>query len=145
MVDFPFDPVIATTFGATSKVCHSGVPKEQKNNPISLSNGIPNRIASAITKCGLGYKCGIPGEVIISSSPSSPSRIGSMHRKPFSSAAKRPASSSSQQKTFAPPANNAFAEATPEHPIPKTKTDLFCTPWTGIIFDNSKTGHQLNH
>ena len=127
-MDFPLDPVTAIIFGVLSKSCQLFVANERKNKPISLSIGIPKRIASAIATCGSGYKCGIPGEVIKRSMPSRPPLIGSTHLNPFSRARSRPSSSSSQHKTFAPPANEACAATKPERAIPKIRTVRPLTP-----------------
>ena len=54
VVDFPFEPVIATTRGARSYRSHSGSPSERKKRPTSLSTGTPSSIARATWGFGAG-------------------------------------------------------------------------------------------
>ena len=54
VVDLPFDPVTATTFGVRSIFSQSGVAQDRKNSPMSLSTGTPASIARAIRLFGSG-------------------------------------------------------------------------------------------
>ena len=54
MVDLPFEPVMATTWGVRSKASQSGVAKERKKRPMSLSTATPASQAAAMAGCGAG-------------------------------------------------------------------------------------------
>jgi hypothetical protein len=54
VVDFPFDPVTATTFGARSMLSQSAVAQERKNSPMSLSIGTPAAMARTMIRFGSG-------------------------------------------------------------------------------------------
>ena len=54
VVDFPFEPVTATTRGTVSKLAQSPEAKDWKNSPMSLSTGTPASLAAAITGLGAG-------------------------------------------------------------------------------------------
>ena len=134
VVDFPFDPVTAITLGGCSKESHSSLPSDRKNKPMSLSTGTPAAWAAAITGCGAGYRCGMPGEVTRTAQSSNAfGRLRSWTCKPSSDAAMRAVAPSSQQRTFAPPASSAAATARPERPRPRTARVLSEYPLTGIM------------
>jgi hypothetical protein len=52
VVDLPFDPVTATTLGATAISSQPRVAKDRKKSPMSLSTGTPASIARAISRFG---------------------------------------------------------------------------------------------
>jgi hypothetical protein len=54
VVDLPFEPVIATTWGARSKRAQSSVAWERKKSPTSLSTATPACQAAATAGCGAG-------------------------------------------------------------------------------------------
>ena len=54
VVDLPFEPVMATTCGVRSKASQSGVAKERKKRPMSLSTATPASQAAAMAGCGAG-------------------------------------------------------------------------------------------
>ncbi len=54
VVDLPFEPVTAITFGTGSCRAQSSPPSERKKRPMSLSTGTPASIAAATTRCGAG-------------------------------------------------------------------------------------------
>ena len=134
-MDLPFDPVTAITRGMFSKLFHSGVAKDWKNKPMSLSTGTPALRAALTIGFGVGYKCGIPGLTIRrATSAKVPGIFRSTHSKPSPCAISRAASLSSQQIAAAPPSRKARAADRPERPKPRTATFLPERPWTGIMF-----------
>ena len=54
VVDFPFDPVTATSFGGWSISMLRVVAMLRKNRPMSLSTGTPAAKAAAIWRLGAG-------------------------------------------------------------------------------------------
>ena len=54
VVDLPFEPVTQTTWGGRRNSSQSGVAKERKNSPMSLSTGIPSSYARAMIGFGVG-------------------------------------------------------------------------------------------
>src|SRR5919197_2945209 len=93
----------------------------------------PAARARATTGCGSGWVCGMPGdstsEVSSERSAVRRSTIGT----PFSSAARRFSSSSSQAQTSAPPRSSARAATSPDLPRPRTATGRPSKGKTSII------------
>ena len=111
---------------------------------MSLSTTTPLSHAFETILCGVGYKCGIPGETIKLTIPSQDVSFDkSRILKSSASAAIRDCSLSSQTIGSAPPARKARAALKPERPRPKTATLQPVYPRTGTISVTSMLLSQL--
>jgi hypothetical protein len=129
VVDLPFVPVMATTFGFRPSAQAATVRANSSTSP-----RISTRSARArsTVQWGLGCVRGTPGDSIRASKSIQSAARRSTTGRPSAIAAARASGFSSQSATSAPPATSARAAVSPVRARPKTATRLPANPRTVI-------------
>ena len=130
VVDFPFVPVMAMTFGRTVAGIRAMARANSSMSPMISTDAA---LALSTVQCGLGWVRGAPGDRTRAANCDQSARPRSSTAKPSASACIRPETLSSQRMGMAPPACSARAAVIPDRPRPKTATRRPSKPGTAII------------